>query len=515
MPQPEPVHDATWTEVEFPAAPGALGASLSASERGLLATWIEPAGEGHRIRFAVFDDAWGETHTVMEGTDLIANWADFPRSALGGDGAVYVHHLHRAGEAAYAYEIRLSRMREDAFESLGVVHRDATPTEHGFVSMVATPSGVQLFWLDGRATVNEGATQVFTAEVAEAIGDAQSLDERVCDCCQTDAAMTPTGPLVAFRDRSQSELRDIAFVRWEGERFGAPQLVHQDDWEIAGCPVNGPQVGVEGDSLAVAWFTGAQGGAVQVAFDRGDAFGEPIEVDGRQPPGRVDLAMVDGGAAVSWLARAEESGEVRVRFVGRDGSVGAPTRVGTTGLARASGFPVMSRWREHLYVVYRQDEPARIRFTRLPIAALPRVHDGTVEPSPDPMMSVGEPLPSSLVENAEGDRVDLAEGGQQVIAFFARWCQPCRDELRMLERFRAESQVPVVAVSLDESSVERAQSVARGWGFEGEVVRDAGAAAALGVPPLPGTFVLDAEGKVALARLGGLVSLEELRTVPR
>ena len=501
--------DAVWSEVSFPAAPGSMGASLTATDGGLLATWIEPIERGHRVRFARFDGSWGDVYTVVEGEALIANWADFPRSALGGDGAVYVHHLHRAGEAAYAYEIRLSRMREDAFESLGVVHRDGTPTEHGFVSMVPTPDGVRLFWLDGRATVRDGATQVFTAEVNETIGEAQPIDERVCDCCQTDAVMTPGGPLVAFRDRSDSEIRDIAFSRWDGAAFSAPRSVHDDGWEIAGCPVNGPQLSVHGESTVVAWFTGARGGVVHVAFDEGDAFGTPIEVDARQPPGRVDVAALDDGAAVSWLARGRDSGEVRVRFVGRDGRLGAPTRVGTASVERDSGFPVMARWREHLYVGHRAGDA--VRLARLAIAALPRA-PGEPDEELAARVEVGAECPVARVETEEGV-ADLAERGPRVVAFYARWCQPCREELRMLERLREE--LPILAVSVDEGTLERATGVARGWGFEGEVARDGGAASILGVPPLPGTFVIGADGKLRLVAAGRLTNADELRAALR
>ena len=33
------------------------------------------------------------------------------------------------------------------------------------------------------------------------------LDARVCDCCQTDVAMTQDGPIVIYRDRSEDLVR--------------------------------------------------------------------------------------------------------------------------------------------------------------------------------------------------------------------------------------------------------------------------------------------------------------------
>ena len=35
------------------------------------------------------------------------------------------------------------------------------------------------------------------------------IDARVCDCCQTDAAMTSEGAVLIYRDRSDDEIRDL------------------------------------------------------------------------------------------------------------------------------------------------------------------------------------------------------------------------------------------------------------------------------------------------------------------
>ena len=186
------------------------------------------------IRLATLaGDQWSEPITIAEGPDLVANWADFPRSAMGGDDARYVHGLHRSGESPYAYEIQLYRLDDGTVESLGVMHRDGTPTEHGFVSMVPTTDGVRLFWLDGRAQVDGGPTALYTTTAGSVIETAELLDDRVCDCCQTDAAVTGMGPLVTYRDRSADERRDIAVA---GLGTGVTS-VHEDGWQIAGCPV--------------------------------------------------------------------------------------------------------------------------------------------------------------------------------------------------------------------------------------------------------------------------------------
>ena len=75
------------------------------------------------------------------------------------------------------------------------------------------------------------------------------------------------GPVAAYRDRSEAEIRDIAVRRLVGGEWSEPVHVGEDNWEIRGCPVNGPALAARGEDVAIAWFTGAGGTAkVSVAF---------------------------------------------------------------------------------------------------------------------------------------------------------------------------------------------------------------------------------------------------------
>ena len=160
--------------------------------------------------------------------------------------------------------------------------------------------------------------------------------------------MTPSGPVVAYRDRTEGEIRDIAVVRQVNGEWTEPTIVHEDGWHIEACPVNGPALASRGDTVAIAWFTGAQDTArVRVAFsvDGGQRFGAPVRIDGGTPAGRVGIALdANGDAIVSWLERVPpENAEVRVRRVARSGTLGEPFTVSRTSAARASGFPRIVR----------------------------------------------------------------------------------------------------------------------------------------------------------------------------
>src|SRR5690606_30201135 len=150
----------------------------------------------------------------------------------------------------------------------------------------------------------------------------------------TAVAITSRGPLIAYRDRSQDEIRDISVTRLIDGESTAPRTLHADNWQIDACPVNGPQAAAIDDDAVVAWLTAAGiSPRVHVAFssDAGDTFSAPLRVDGGNPVGRVDVLLLDGDRAlVLWLERSAEGGEVVARVVARDGSMGEPASLART-----------------------------------------------------------------------------------------------------------------------------------------------------------------------------------------
>ena len=370
-------------ELSPPALPGAMAPSWAEAPSGLVLSWLEPLGSGHRLQVARLEGGrFGAASTVASGDGFFANWADFPAVAAAGDGSLYAHWLARTGSETYAYAIEVARSSDGgrSWRHLGRLHEDRTATEHGFVSWVPEGGAVRAFWLDGRTTAEGGSMSLRTARVGERIEASEELDARVCDCCQTDAAAVGRGSLVAFRDRSPEELRDIAVVRQTASGWTAPRPVAEDGWRLPGCPVNGPAIAARGSAVAVAWFTGARppGPRVQLALstDAGARFGEPILVDGERPLGRVDVAFEPGGSAiVAWLALAGEQAELRLARAAPAGRVGPALAVARTSASRASGFPRLALQGDRLFLAWVEvggDHPAsRLRAASLPLSALP------------------------------------------------------------------------------------------------------------------------------------------------
>jgi hypothetical protein len=192
------------------------------------------------------------------------------------------------------------------------------------------------------------------------------IDERVCECCPSAAAMTADGPIVAYRNRTTDEVRDIYVSRLIGGAWTEPHAVHNDNWRIAACPVNGPALSAKGRDVAIAWFTAVgDQGHVYAAFsaNAGEAFGQPVRIDDVGAVGRVDVELLaDGSAAVTWIEFANQRSEFRIRRVERDGSRSASIAVSAIASGRSSGYPrVARRGNELVFAWVETGEKPRVR----------------------------------------------------------------------------------------------------------------------------------------------------------
>ena len=366
-----------------PAPEASLTGNLAASEDGLYLSWLEQLPQGHALRVAVWDgETFSEPRTIHTSDAFFANWADFASTLALADGRLVAHWLEKAADGTYQYDIWTS-LSDDGGTTWSAPqrpHRDGTLSEHGFVSLVRYgTAGFAGVWLDGRqfrdgADDNEMAL-MFTSFDGERFQDERLLDARICECCQTAMTRTPDGLFVAYRDRSPQEIRDIAFVRYADDEWTAPARLHEDGWQIPGCPVNGPQVTADGQRLAVAWFTASRDEPrVLTVFsnDGGGSFGEALRIDDGQPVGRVDIENVGESVVVSWLERIEGgAGEVKLKLVSPSGATGASFSLAKTGSGRVSGFPRMAVFDGDVYVswteAYARRGPSRVQVAKVVI----------------------------------------------------------------------------------------------------------------------------------------------------
>lgn len=353
-----------------PAGPGSVTPCLSRSRDGeVWMSWLEPRSRGgHVLRVArLLGHRWSTPLIAAEGDSFFVNWADRPGIVALGEGCLAAHWLVKSSPEGYSYDIRVafSGDKGRTWSYPVCPHRDATATEHGFVTLLPEADGVRAIWLDGRnfaATSEKGAAEekhgdhevgadmtVRTALVHldGTLADEIALDGRACDCCPTAAVQTMSGTLVAYRDRSPDEVRDIALVRRAVGQWSEPHGLHDDGWKIPGCPVNGPALAADDDLVAAAWYSEAADSArVWVAFSRdgGRNFGDRIQVDEGVPLGRVDVVLLeDRSALVLWLESRGKDAVFLARRVSPHGARSAALTIAETSPRRASGYPRMIR----------------------------------------------------------------------------------------------------------------------------------------------------------------------------
>ena len=329
--------------IDPPAKAGAFAPGIFATRDSVLLVWMEPVATPNaqeqprrrQLRWSEWtEQGWSAPETIVAGEDFFANWADTPMIARDSKGRTLVSFARKSGADTYAYDVVLAR--KDApdvdWTVLGSPHRDNTPTEHGFVSMVPRRDGVQVVWLDGRhyAAPSKGPMTLRTAFVGDEIQEGAELDGRVCDCCNTAAALVDQRLLVLYRDRDQDEFHDMAFVQETAQGWSAPRSLHVDGWNIAGCPVNGPAVHNAQGQIWAAWYTGADEKSTIKASvaDPGSSFKPPFVVaqsSGQDAPlGRVAVASLNQDeVVVVWLAGLSEGAVWRARRLSSHGRLGA------------------------------------------------------------------------------------------------------------------------------------------------------------------------------------------------
>ncbi|HTO91850.1 MAG TPA: hypothetical protein VMJ70_12025 [Candidatus Sulfotelmatobacter sp.] len=366
--------------VGSPARAGASEPRLAATADGaLLMTWLEPAGGVTALRVASLRESkWSAAATVVQSDSLVQSWPNLAGACAFGAHGVAVAWPERAG-ATERLRIALSKDGGATWGKAAILHDDREGSTHGFVSLLPQGEGVRAIWLDGhnlKDGLEEGAAPMtlhsrFIAPTGT-LALEQELDGRVCDCCWIGVAPLGDELLVAYRDRSDDEIRDIAVTRLESGRWQPPYGPRYDGWKLKGCPVNGPAIATRGDRVAVAWYTAAADSPrVLTAFsnDRGWTFGDAIRVDDGHPLGRVGLALLDdGGAAVTWLEGDRSRSTLRVRRLKPGARSSTSTEIARFDGPHTPGVPQLARDRDRLLFAWTQAGKAQaIQVASLPV----------------------------------------------------------------------------------------------------------------------------------------------------
>lgn len=357
--------------IPFPGGTETLLPHLYSSKEATMLSWVKKLNDStSQLNYSyLIDENWGQPIEIVTGQDWFVNWADYPMITVNNEN-VLAHFLKKSSKETFSYDILLNILTKGTsqWQTQLPLHVDGTKTEHGFVTMMPyKKDSFFITWLDGRNTKSEsghmhsghgGAMTLRAAEVSSngTVSNDTLLDGKTCSCCQTTAAITDNGPIVLYRDRTDKEIRDIAITRQVNGQWTTPEFIFNDGWKINGCPVNGPKVDATGNSVAVAWFTAANGEPkVKVIFsDNGGAsFSEPILVSNTEALGRVDIVLINkDNAIVSWMETEEKTTYLKAMKVNRSGIKSDSVTVAEMDGSRKTGFPQMEQVGDRLYFAW-------------------------------------------------------------------------------------------------------------------------------------------------------------------
>ena len=380
----------TFVDVSSPAGPRALGASLTTAADGTIwLTWVEAAAENlaaaaakkksgahhhapapassagapatppNTLRFATFAPStrtWSPARTIVARADIPLSSADFPQIVLDGRGTATAVWIDGHGGALVS-----------SSADSGATWSPPAPWAHSghgvenFSFARLADGRVLAAWLENRSSASTQLharildssaalpppLSVSPSPVRSPTADTL-VDPSVCDCCPTTLTAFPDGgALLAYRARTDTEVRDIRSARFRATAWDAPRHLNNDDWRIATCPVNGPRLASDGGRVAAAWFTAADNDPRVLASyspDAGTRFLMPLRLDRGKPVGRVDtLILRDGALLVTWL---ETDGSLWLRRVSPDFSLDEPIALAPAGTVSTKTNPRLALVRD-------------------------------------------------------------------------------------------------------------------------------------------------------------------------
>lgn len=339
-------------------------------------SWVEKIGKQSTLKFSSFlSDKWSGPVTIATGKNWFVNWADYPVITSDGNKNLLAHFLEKSDTAKFTYDVKIVSSTDSGktWAPSKILHDDNVKAEHGFVSIIPYRDQFFVTWLDGRKTASEEAhgghdghhgEMTLRAAFIDKSGNKVKeweLDDRICDCCQTTAAITSDGPIVVYRDRSEDEVRDMSIVRFVNDQWTAAKTIYPDNWQIKACPVNGPRADAIKNNLAIAWFSMAdKKGEVKMIFskDGGQTFDKPFRIDEGKPIGRVDVLMLDSvSAMVSWM----EGSSIKAVKVNADGKKESSIIIASSSETRSSGFPQMTKAGNKIVFAWTDDKAKTIK----------------------------------------------------------------------------------------------------------------------------------------------------------
>jgi hypothetical protein len=393
---------------------GAVNATpaLTVAGRTVAAVWTATKEATTNVYLATSDDGgatFSEPSRVNDQDgDASANNEQPPRVIISGSGStrsltVIWSKRNEGPQKTRRDIIRMSRSIDGGrtFAPAKLAHNPDLSGARGWESLAVGSDGTaHAVWLDGRDAARKMAATAANSGMAHKGQPPQDIyhatiaaDGRisehviatgVCFCCKTAVAVDARGSVyAAWRHIFPGSMRDIAFAKSTdgGRRFDPLVRVSEDNWELNGCPEDGPTLAVDrAGVIHTAWATVVNDGEPQKAlFYATSRDGKTFSPRTRIPaaagstPGHPQLTLLpDGGAAIVWDEVVAGVRRVSFTRVSRAGVFASPQILSGDESASnpvivRSDTNVLVAWTSRSSAAKSAGEPSLIRVRRISI----------------------------------------------------------------------------------------------------------------------------------------------------
>ena len=324
------------------AVTGAANAtpSLAASGRTVAAVWTATKDGSANVYLATSTDG-GATFSPPrrvndQDGDAGATNEQPPRVVISGSGTAQTFTVIWSKRDTGPMDtrrdvIRMARSTDGGrtFSPARYTHDPLLSGARGWEAVTLGPNGVvHALWLDGReankkiaAMAHKGTPhkgqppqEIYHGTLTP---DGRMIETRiaedVCFCCKTAVAVDSRGGVfAAWRHVFPGSLRDIAFAKSSdgGRNFSPVVRVSEDNWELNGCPEDGPSLAVDpSGTIHIAWTTVVNEGdepykALFYATSRDGKMFSPrtrVPTNRMATPGHPQLVLTsNGGSAIAF-----------------------------------------------------------------------------------------------------------------------------------------------------------------------------------------------------------------------
>jgi hypothetical protein len=366
----ESVTSTSLREITSPAASGSFSPRVTSRPDGsVILSWLEPQGDtAAALRLSLWrNEAWSEPITITAAQPFSRHPSESPGVIALSDRNLIAYWSQKPpNEKIRTQEVdvyfAVSTDRGVHWTAPTLANRAGTGEESSYPSAARVDAThAALIWLDGTNWKKEKRVALMSSVVQSDGSATQStvIDPDTCTCCPTSVVQTGSGLVAAYRGHTTENIRDISLLRNVQGRWSLPRIAHADNWHIAGCPVNGPQLDVDGAATALIWFSAPEDQpAVKLAFsnDAGSSFGPPVRIDEGNVIGRTQVVLLPRRSALAfWLENKSGTTRLLGRRVHEDRTLETPFEVARgVGL----GYPHAVRSAKGVVVTWADEKPS-------------------------------------------------------------------------------------------------------------------------------------------------------------